>query len=146
MAVSFEVAATGGSVRLTVVDRLRPDGTARHDRNRLRVDAVGSVRGFGFELRNHSLHTDELALFAGELARLRERLVGEARLMSREGWLDLVLRGDGSGRLDVQGTVVDGWSGARNELRFVIPGYDRTHLPDLIHDVNAVLTAYPPLP
>lgn len=61
--------------------------------------------------------------------------------MSMEDWVDLTISGDGSGRLDVSGLVMDRPGG--NELRFRIDDFDQSFLPPLLADLNGALAAYP---
>lgn len=129
------------SLQVTILGRAHPGFTDFWDGNWLRTPMAGWFGRFRFDIADAMLRADEIAAFAAGLAVLRERRSGRARLMSMEDWVDLTISGDGSGRLDVSGLVMDRPGG--NELRFRIDDFDQSFLPPLLADLDEALAAYP---
>lgn len=127
-----------------MLSRSHPGSTDFWDGNWLRTPLSGTLGGFRFEVAQAQPRADEIARFAKALIALHESLIGEARLESLEDWVNLTITGDGSGRLDVAGTVRDD-AGSGNALRFGLDGYDQSFLPPLIADLTDVLAVFPVL-
>ena len=129
-------------LHIAVRSRSHPSATDFWDGGWLRTPITGSIGGFLISIPDAQLRSDELHQFMNELHALCQHLTGTARLRSLEDWIDLTITGDGSGRLIVEGAVSD-CPGIGNELSFTINGYDQTFLPDLVAQLNEVMTSYP---
>lgn len=88
------------------------------------------------------LRAEELRSFREGLALAYDRFGGEARLVSMEPWIDLVVRVGKSGRVEATGRVIDRLGG-RNELTFYIDELDQTHLPALIDALTGIEERFP---
>lgn len=129
-------------LRLEVVRRSHDATHDFWDGNWLEAPLMAAVGGFAVEIPRSQLHGADLRVFRVALEQLHERLVGEARLWSMDGWFDVTITGDGSGRLDVVGMICDE-PGLGNRLNFRIGDYDQTFLPALLDQLRTVETRYP---
>ena len=129
-------------LHIAVRSRSHPSATDFWDGGWLRTPITGSIGGFLIRVSDAQLRSNELQEFMNQLHALHQQLTGTARLQSLEDWLDLTITGDGSGRLAVEGAVSD-YPGTGNTLSFTINGYDQTFLPDLLAQLNEVMSRYP---
>jgi hypothetical protein len=84
-------------------------------------------------------HEDDFPPFARQLEELHATLVGEARLSSLDGYLDITLTGDGVGHITIAG---EAWDRPRWASHLVIAyEMDQTELPQLRASL-ASLAAY----
>lgn len=88
-----------------------------------------------------NLRVDELERFLEDVSRLYESLKGEARLVTTEDQLELVLRGDGRGHVACTGRVQDERE-PRNALAFTLE-IDQTHLSDVRNQLGELLRQFP---
>jgi hypothetical protein len=135
--------ANGEHVSIRVLGRLHPNSDDFWDGNWLATPievSVGKFRG----TVGASLRADELRRFRDAVERLHATLEGEAVLESMEEWLTLRLTAAGSGRLQVQGTVLDR-AGDGNRLTFKIDGLDQSYLPGIVDSLDDVDTFFPVL-
>lgn len=125
-------------VSIALLRRLHPSSPNEFERGWLAVTV--DVRTGGFAGKAEAgVHVEELRRFGRDLQRLHDRLAGEARLVSVEGWFDLALVGDGSGAVTLSGTVRDRPDGRqRNELRFRLH-LDQSYLPDAVESLTALV-------
>ena len=111
-----------------------------YDDNWLNADVTVFAGGFRGRF-SAMFQTVELAAFRQQLLDLCQSLHGEARFDTLEQQLSLVLRGNGLGRIDVDGRAQDG-VGIGNTLTFNFC-LDQTQLEEPARALTAVLTAFP---
>jgi len=142
--VAFTVGASdSATVRLAFSGRMHEGFVDYWDGNWLLTQMSGVVGGFRFDIAA-ALRSDEIMRFRQGVEQLSERGSGQARLDSMEEWIDLLITGDGSGRLAVSGFISDR-AGGRNRLHFAIENYDPTFLPELLGELAVVESRFPVL-
>jgi hypothetical protein len=142
--VAFTVGASDlAKVRIAFRGRMHEGFSDYWDGNWLITRITGDVGGFRFDLPA-ALRADEVRRFREGVVLLYQKLSTEARLRSMEDWIDLLVTGDGSGRLVVTGSIA-GKPDRRNRLEFVIENYDQTFLPPLLAELEGVESRFPVL-
>jgi hypothetical protein len=131
------------SITITVQKRAYPNSTDFWDGNWLVSPIEFEIGEFAGVVSQAMLRTDEIERFQTSLRDLYERNEGEALLPSLENWIELRMRGDGIGHVEVQGEIRDAASGYGNELSFSLIGIDQTYLPEVLGQLDAILEAYP---
>ena len=91
---------------LTLLGRSHADARDYWDGNWVRVSVEVIAGGFRGEVGG-DLRAEELASFHGEITRLAESVVGEARFTTMEDWLSIVLAGDRRGGVELSCEVRD---------------------------------------
>ena len=130
------------TVRVSVAGRAHIGAVDYWDGNWLLTPVSGVLGGFKFEIPNAQLRADEIRDFAQQLRILYANLTGEAHLRPIEPWIEIVVSGNGSGRLKVDGRVCDELSFG-NRLDFSITDYDQTYLPSLLDNLDLIGTTFP---
>jgi hypothetical protein len=125
---------------LTLHGRTLPDAADPWDADWLDCTAEVTAGAFRGHL-NRSLRSDELERFSRQLARLYDRLTGEAVLETLEHWLAIRVAGDGRGHLEASCRLCDD-PACGNTLDFRLH-FDQTSLPDLLRQLEGALQAYP---
>lgn len=111
-----------------------------HDDNWLVVAITVAAGGFSGRARAAIL-TGELESFSEQLHVLYDRLTGLAEFTTLEEQLSLKLAADGKGGIRLTGAVSDA-AGIGNTLSFALE-FDQTLLQCSIHELDAVLKAFP---
>ena len=136
-------ASESAAVRLEFRGRMHPDFTDYEDGNWLSTQMSGVVNGFQFDIAA-ALRSDEIKHFQRSVEQLSERGSGQARLLSMEEWIELVITSDGSDQLEVTG-FVSGRRRRRNRLQFGFEIDGQPFLPALIAELAVVESRFPVL-
>jgi hypothetical protein len=136
--VSFVISGSeSATVRLAFSGRMHEDPADYWDANWLLTKLTGVVDGFSFEI-DAALRSDEVERFRQGVEQLSERGSGQARLSSLEEWIDLVITGDESGRLEVAGFISGDRNRSRNRLQFVFDIDQQSFLTALLTELAVV--------
>lgn len=142
--VAFTIGASeSAAVRLEFRGRMHPDSTDYGDGNWLLTQMSGVVSGFQFDIAA-ALRSEEIKGFRHGVQQLSERGSGQARLSSMEEWIELIITGDGSGRLEITG-FVSGRRRRRNRLQFALEIDEQSFLPALLAELAVVESRFPVL-
>ncbi|WP_205673068.1 WapI family immunity protein [Amycolatopsis nivea] len=134
-------AAHGDRLVIDVLGRMHAGAVDFWDGNWL-FSPVDLVVG-GFSARVPAgLRAEELRSFREQLAKAYADFGGVARLTSMEEWLDLTVTVAKSGRVEVEGTAIDGRG---NRLSFRIGELDQAELPAIIDGLASIETEFPVL-
>ena len=87
------------------------------------------------------LRSDEFQSFLKQIEPLYESLIGTAKYVSLEDWINMEISGDGHGHMLAKGYVIDKHCEG-NKLNFTIH-FDQTSLPQTINDLKRLLKKYP---
>ncbi|MEP6559473.1 MAG: hypothetical protein ABJD68_00155 [Nakamurella sp.] len=143
--VAFTVGASElATVRLAFRGRMHEGFSDYWDGNWLLTQISGEVNGFRFDVAA-ALRSDEIKRFRQGVEQLSEAGSGQARLSSMEEWIDLVLTGDGSGRLEVTAFISGSRRHRRNPPRFVFEIDGQSFLPALLAELAVVESRFPVL-
>lgn len=134
---------TGDSLLIRVLGRSYPGADDFGDGNWLSTMIQFTLGQFQGEL-SASLRAEEFEAFRDELRTQCSSLRGEAILTSMEEWLALRVSLEGSGRLRIEGVLLDRPS-VGNQLRFEIHGLDQSYIPGMIDGLDQIVSAYPVL-
>lgn len=126
-------------LRLQPIQRERPVNRESHDGNWLITEVRIQAGGFRGAFRAN-LHLEEFDSFRDSLERLYGRLEGRSVFASREGWLRVVVEGDGRGHLEARCEATDD-PAIGNRLSFLIL-FDQSYLPETISGLNAILAEH----
>ncbi len=108
------------------------------------VVSTVNVRVGGFEGHvNGTLRAEDFVILRDELQQVHKTLSGEAVLETMEMWLQIRIKGNGKGQLDVNCEVRDRSDG--NRLLFKLD-LDQTRLPRIIGALDEVIAAFPIVP
>ncbi|NIH83798.1 WapI family immunity protein [Amycolatopsis granulosa] len=133
--------SAGGSLTISVVGRMHPEAIDFDDGNWL-LSPVEVVVGHFSACIPASLRADELRAFRTGLSEVYENFGGIARLQSMEGWLSLAATVHSSGRVEIDGEVIDS-IGSRNKLIFRLDGIDQSYLPGIIDSLLSIENEFP---
>src|SRR5688572_27338020 len=115
------------------------DSDDRFDLNWLRTDV--SVQAGSFHGRESiAILTWELSGFLAELVKLQETLAGTATFETIEEQLEMQLKGDGRGHIELSGCVSSPENA--NSLKFYLE-FDQTDLAKTISELKGVLRKFP---
>jgi hypothetical protein len=126
------------AVVLEVRGRERPSSNYSDDGNWLVTRIDVQVGAFSAAIAT-SLRADELARLRADLEQLHAAIEGEAAFHAMEGSLELDLRGDGLGHINVIGCLRDRRDTA---LHFSLD-VDRTYLPPMVEALRDVEGSWP---
>jgi hypothetical protein len=140
-AASFSIGGTEHQrVEVTVSGYERQPSGDYDDDNWLNVEVFLAVGGFRGRFVA-SFTTVELLAFRDELATLQASLKGEAKLVTLETQLLLILTGNDRGGISLKGEAYD-QPGIGNHLHFGLD-LDQTHLTTSLRELNAVIECFP---
>lgn len=125
---------------IRILQRQFPQNRDYWDGNWLVATVEVSVGAFRGEVNGY-LRADEFALFSQELVELYTKLTGTARFSTMEGWLTLLLTGDGLGHI-VAECVLRDEPGMGNKLEFAL-GFDQTYIPNILNGLTQVSQTFP---
>ena len=111
-----------------------------YDDNWLTVKIQACAGGFKGKV-DAAILTGELASFLAELRSLYESLAGTAQFTTLEEQLQLRLRGDGKGHIELEGDVSD-QPGIGNRLQFRLQ-FDQSQLGASIRELERVISEFP---
>ena len=137
-------ASESTTLRLAFSGRMHEGSADYWDGNWLLTEMNGVVDGFRFDIAA-ALRSDEIERFRQGVEQLYERGSGQARLTSMEEWIELLITGGGSGRLEVSGFISGDRHRRRNRLHFVFEIDEQTFLPALLAELAAVESRFPVL-
>jgi hypothetical protein len=106
------------------------------------LNAKIHVRAGGFRGNaSATIITSELVAFLSELRPLYEKLSGSAEFDTMEQQLNLKLKGDGKGHIELHGEVAD-QAGIGNSLHFTL-NFDQSQLAASIRELERVTSQFP---
>ena len=129
-----------GCFRLWVLGRQFDQAEDYWDGNWLDVAAEASAAGASVRTSGPLVHLPELERFELECRRLHETLEGQAELRCMEPNIRLRLQSKGLGHLRCEVCITPDHMTQRHEF---IEELDQTHLPAIIHAIQAVLRRLP---
>lgn len=127
---------------VSVRPRLRPESDDFWDGNWLSAEMVMAAGGFRGRVAA-ALRIEDFAAFREGLSGLYESLGGEARFATMEGWLEIVVEGDGRGHFTSRCEAVDVMGIAPNRLTFWL-SFDQTQIPAILAGLDDILGRFPP--
>lgn len=130
-------------LQLAFRGRMHPGFIDYGDGNWLLTQMSGVVSDFQFDIAA-ALRSDEIRRFRRGVEQLSERGSGQARLSSMEEWIELLITGDGSGRLEVTG-FASGRRRRQNRLQFGFEIDEPIYLPALLAELAVVEARFPVL-
>ena len=106
------------------------------------VESAIELRAGGFQGRfSASLRAEDFTELRRQLAELHTHLEGEAKFSSMEGWLTIILRGDGLGHFEALCEAIDE-PGVGNRLHFRLE-FDQTEIPRMLKELEDIGRAFP---
>lgn len=137
----FEISENDNLIRIEIISQPYLDSETDYDKNWLRGSVkfkLGAFRGEYFA----DFQTFDFEIFRKELEIAYDKLNRNAMFDTIESQAKINLAGNGSGHFEVKFWLMDK-AGIGNELsgEFII---DQTQLPELISQLNAINTQYPP--
>jgi hypothetical protein len=133
--------AGGERVAIRVLGRMHPGAADSDDGNWLTTLIAVTAGQFDVTV-GAALRTEEFRRLKNQLEELYSTLRGEAVFDSMENWLRLRVQAEPSGRLHIDGKLLDR-AGDGNELSFTIDRLDQSYLPAIIEDLAEILSRYP---
>jgi hypothetical protein len=105
------------------------------------IRTIVEVRAGAFEGRYRTdLHRDEFEQLREELPKLYSFEIHEIKFSAMEGQLGIDITGDRRGNFEVCCKASDCSDGNCLDFRL---GFDQTQIPRMIHELDAILAAYP---
>jgi len=129
-----------GGFSLWVFGRQFPDANDYWDGNWLNVRARAEAPGASVEAQGAIVHTSELAGSVEQLESLHTNLVGEAALRCMEPNLQIVVRGDALGHVEIQIMITPNHITQTHRIKFDL---DQTYLGPFINACKSVLSRWP---
>jgi len=129
-----------GGFSLWVYGRQFPDANDYWDGNWLNVRARAEAFGALVEARGAFVHTPELADFAKQLETLHATLVGEAVLQCMEPNLQIAIRGDSIGHMELRVRITPDHMSQSHDFKFDL---DQTYLSPFLNGFKSVLLRWP---
>jgi hypothetical protein len=119
-----------------------PDASHKYDLDQLQVTVACDAPGASVVMSNASLGSWNFARFLGECAKLRDTLVGAARLGSDEPEFGAdLLAVDRFGHLSLEVEITPEYLEQEHTFRF--RALDQSYLPPIIEACERILAAYP---
>jgi hypothetical protein len=136
----FRIGSSNEHVMVIPSRRESPDVANTWDRDWVCAQIAVAAGGFRGEFEAR-LRTEEFVSFRDALRPLHEKLVGQAKFETMEGWLSVDVQGDGKGHFHADCVAVD-LPGTGNRLTFGID-FDQTELREILRGLEAVADAFP---
>lgn len=136
----FEIADGEDLLRIDHFSRPYPNADNPWDKNALQVRVSVHAHPFSGSYEADMMTTD-FEGFKTEFEKLYKDLSGVARFNDREGYLDIVTKGDGLGHFVAECVVQSDWVQAPR-LTFKL-SFDQTFIVELVDQLKTILSKYP---